>query len=183
MARRPLPLRKRRTREHVIADLGINHVERQALLAGYVVERSLHDYGLDLVLWTFSPEGEVEAGGVSFQVKATEHLKWSRDKRFISFRIQRADLRNWLVHPFPVILAVYDVPNDRAYWFYVQSAFTGVRLFRAALGSESLTIHRRAPLSRVSARIANIKIARNLRFENRGDERKTITSKSTKIKP
>ncbi len=53
MAHRPFPPRKQRTREHVIADLSINHVERQILLAGHVVERWLHDYGLDLVATTF----------------------------------------------------------------------------------------------------------------------------------
>ena len=37
--------RKRRTREHVIADLAVNHVERQALLCGFTIERVVHDYG------------------------------------------------------------------------------------------------------------------------------------------
>ena len=32
-------VKKRRTREHVIADLGINHVERQLLLCGHTAER------------------------------------------------------------------------------------------------------------------------------------------------
>jgi hypothetical protein len=41
--------RKVRTREHIIADLAINHVERQVLLCGYSVERIEHDYGIDLV--------------------------------------------------------------------------------------------------------------------------------------
>ncbi len=140
MAHRPFPPRKQRTREHVIADLSINHVERQVLLAGHVVERWLHDYGLDLVLFTFTPEGQVEHGEVYFQVKATDHLKLSRDRRFISFRIERAHLRYWLGELFPVILIVYDVSSDRAYWFYVQAAFTGARRFRVARGSKRLTI-------------------------------------------
>jgi hypothetical protein len=41
--------RKRRTREHVIADLSVNHVERQALLCGFSVERIRVDYGIDLI--------------------------------------------------------------------------------------------------------------------------------------
>jgi hypothetical protein len=52
--------RKVRTREHVIAELAVNHVERQALLCGYSVERVVHDYGIDLILFTYSPEGETE---------------------------------------------------------------------------------------------------------------------------
>jgi hypothetical protein len=35
--------KKRRTREHVIADLSINHTERQALLAGFAVQRIVRD--------------------------------------------------------------------------------------------------------------------------------------------
>src|SRR5436309_2496106 len=50
---RNLP-RKRRTREHIIADLSVNHVERQALLCGHVVERRVFDYGIDLEMFTFT---------------------------------------------------------------------------------------------------------------------------------
>jgi hypothetical protein len=35
---------KTRTREHVLADLSINHVERQVLLCGFSVDRVQHDY-------------------------------------------------------------------------------------------------------------------------------------------
>ena len=55
---------KRQTREHVIADLGVIHVERQALLAGYTVDRFVHDYGLDLILVTYDAVGEVEPGPI-----------------------------------------------------------------------------------------------------------------------
>ncbi len=43
----PAPRTKRRTREHVIADLSTNHVERHALLCGLSVERRVHDCGAD----------------------------------------------------------------------------------------------------------------------------------------
>jgi hypothetical protein len=41
-------MRKRRTREHVIADLSINHVERFIRRCGWTAERTRHDYGLNL---------------------------------------------------------------------------------------------------------------------------------------
>ena len=50
-------MRKRRTREHIIADLSANHVERHALLCGYSVERVIHDYGIDLVTVHFRKSG------------------------------------------------------------------------------------------------------------------------------
>jgi hypothetical protein len=56
------PPRKRRTREHVIADLAVHHVEGHALRSGFVLERVVHDYGLDVELYTFNHRGEVEEG-------------------------------------------------------------------------------------------------------------------------
>ena len=95
--------RKRRTREHIIADLSVNFVERQALLCGHSVERWLHDYGIDLLLRTFSANGQVESGAIYFQAKATDHLKRVADT-YVAVTIKRADLRAWLTEPFPVIL-------------------------------------------------------------------------------
>lgn len=140
-------LRKRRTREHVIADLSVNFVERQVLLCGFIAERTIHDYGLDLILWTFAPSGEVEPGAVYLQVKATDRVTIVGRNQFISLRIERRDLRAWLVQPFPVILILYDAANDQAYWLYVQAEFSGVKRFRAARGSETLKI--RIPLSNI----------------------------------
>lgn len=53
-------MRKRRTRNHIIADLSANHVEKHVLHCGFTVERMVHDYGVDLLLYTYSPEGEIE---------------------------------------------------------------------------------------------------------------------------
>src|SRR5262245_32822166 len=54
--KKPVSSRKRRTREHVMADLAVNHVERQALLSGFAIKRWFHDFGLDLAITTFVPE-------------------------------------------------------------------------------------------------------------------------------
>ena len=147
MARDLSSMRKRRTREHIIADLSVNHVERHVLLAGYTVTRVFHDYGFDLVLSTFDRHGETEVGMAFFQVKATDKLNVVGGGQFVSCRIERAHLRAWIAEPFPVILVIYDEPNDRAYWLHIQSFFSGVRRFRAAKGSENLTI--RIPIEQV----------------------------------
>jgi hypothetical protein len=60
--------RKTRTREHVIADLSINHVERQLLLGGCSVKRIHHDYGYDLTMTSFNDQSEIEGGHVYYQV-------------------------------------------------------------------------------------------------------------------
>src|SRR6266568_4321283 len=115
--------RKRRTREHVIADLSINHVERQALLCGFVVERQVHDYGIDLDLYTFTRTGEVEPGAILLQMKASDRVLARPHQSTLTFRIARRDLVSWLAQPLPVILIIYDARKEKAYWLYVQSYF------------------------------------------------------------
>src|SRR5258708_4920528 len=123
MPKQPSVPRKRRTREHVIADLSVNYVERQALLCGFAIERRMHDYGIDLVLLTYTSEGEPESGEVLFQIKATDHLQTVADAKFVALRVERAHLRSRLIELMPVILIVYDAATDRAHWLYVQAAF------------------------------------------------------------
>jgi hypothetical protein len=138
--------RKIRTREHVIADLAINHVERQVLLCGYSVERVVHDYGIDLVLFTYGPTGEVENGLIFLQVKATERSTRVSRGQAVSFRVERSDLQHWLHEYHPVILIVYDVSMDTAWWLHVHPAFRlpGFDLFRAGK-----TVAVRLPISQV----------------------------------
>lgn len=54
--------KKKRVRQHIIADLSANHVERYILRCGFSVERVQHDYGIDLVLFTYNSDGEIEPG-------------------------------------------------------------------------------------------------------------------------
>lgn len=126
--------RKRRTREHVIADLSANHVERYALLCGFASEQVRHDYGIDLELFTFNKKGEIEEGKILVQLKATDCLNIRPNRASFGIRIERRDLVLWLAQPMPVILIVYDARKDRAYWLYVQSHFRKLKdfdLFRA----------------------------------------------------
>jgi hypothetical protein len=132
--------RKRRTREHVIADLSVNYVERQALLCGFVVERVTHDYGIDGVLFTFNPNGEIEEGKVLLQLKASDHRLARPHQATFSFRIERSDLVLWLAQPMPVILIVYEAPKDVGYWLYVQSYFRRLKDFNLFAAGQSVTL-------------------------------------------
>jgi Domain of unknown function (DUF4365) len=118
-------MRKRRTREHVIADLSVNHVERLVLRCGWTVERVQHDYGLDLIMRTYSASGQIQSGSIWFQLKATEHMPRLRGNRTIPIRVEWRDLLLWVNEPMPVILIVYDAVEDRAYWLHVQEYFRG----------------------------------------------------------
>jgi hypothetical protein len=53
------PLRKRRTRQHVIADLSYNFVERLILQCGWVARRPYPDYGVDMQMETYNDDGEI----------------------------------------------------------------------------------------------------------------------------
>jgi hypothetical protein len=117
--------RKRRTRQHVIADLGANYVERFALLCGFSVERRVHDYGIDLAMSTYGRGGEVENGLILVQVKSTDHLKIVDGGKAVAIRVSQAHFRNWLLEPLPVILILYDAPSNVAYWLYIQAYFEG----------------------------------------------------------
>ena len=133
--------RKRRTRQHVIAELSANYVERAALLAGYSVERIEHDYGIDIILFTYDSNGEVDSGQVFIQLKATDSLPVLADSETIAFPVQRADLERWLTEPMPCILIVYDARGDEAYWMYLQAYVQSRTNFDLSQIGETITVH------------------------------------------
>jgi hypothetical protein len=67
--------RKQRTRQHLIADQSVNHVERFIIDAGHTAQRLTPDYGYDLVLFTYDEHGYLEPGSVYIQIKAGEALE------------------------------------------------------------------------------------------------------------
>ena len=146
---------KRRTREHLIADLGINHTERQVLLGNGTAEYIMRDYGIDLVVFTFDEHGEQEPGQIRIQVKATERIRWLADRRAFAFRVSRADVRTWLRERDPVILVVYDATANRAWWLHVQGYFRESvgGLSRYSSATVSLRIMRRQTLRPTTIRL------------------------------
>lgn len=120
MARQP-PRLKRRMREHVIADQSINRVERFIIDEGYVVLRTVSDYGVDLVMWTFDLEGYVEVGSVSLQVKASEALRVAGG--FYVYDLDIRDYNLWKDEVMPICLVLYDAGKQRAYWLELRELF------------------------------------------------------------
>ena len=116
---RARPQRKRRTREHVIEDLSGNHLERQVLLNGHVLRRPDREYGVDVTMFHFSSDGEIENGEVRFQLKATEKLNVINAGTEISYPIKTGDLHYWALEIYPFILVVFDAKNEEAFWLDV----------------------------------------------------------------
>jgi hypothetical protein len=132
--------RKKRPREHIIADLSVNYVERYVLLCGYSVERIEHDYGYDLLIFTYNAEGEIENGQIYIQLKATDSLSILADQKTITFTLASSDLELWLLEPMPCILIVYDAKLGQAYWLYLQAYFESIEAFDLSKMGESVTV-------------------------------------------
>lgn len=121
-------MRKRRTRQHFIEDLGFNYVEKQALLGNCTLERKKHDYGIDAEMLTFSENGEVENGYIYFQLKSTDKPKYLKKKNAIAFDLDKKDLEYWLVENNLVFIVIYDVQKDIAYNLDLQKYFKENRI-------------------------------------------------------
>lgn len=155
-------MRKRRTRQHIIADLSANHVERHVLLCGHTLERFQYDYGVDLMLFTYTANGEPEDECVFLQLKASDQLRLSRGRATFPFRLDRRDLVRWLRQMLPVILIIYDARTDAAYWLYVQSYFQKLPGFNLFAAGKTVTVN----VSRDN--IVNMKAVRRFaRFRDR----------------
>ena len=118
----PVP-RKRRTREHIIADLSVNYLERFILEAGHTAERQRADYGYDLVMVPFDVNGFLEPGRILFQLKAAQELQKTTSQDHVVVQLDTRDINVWRHETFPVFLVVYDASKRAAYWLYVQAYF------------------------------------------------------------
>lgn len=146
----PIPApRKQRTRQHVIADLSIHHVEGFILKANYTTQRLGSDYSYDLMMWTFDEHGYVEPGVVYFQFKAMERLQTSGVD--CVFDLDVRDYNLWTRERMPVILILYDAERKRAVWLSVQAYF----------GSPS------APVPRKNARTVRVRVPERNVFGHR----------------
>ena len=133
--------KKKRPREHIIADLAVNYVERFVFLCGYSVEKVEYDYGYDLIIFTYDSQGEIENGQIYLQLKARNSLRITKDKSAIAFSIHRSDLELWLLEPMPCMLIVYDAQMEQAYWLYLQAYFEKITDFNLSEMGETMTVY------------------------------------------
>jgi Domain of unknown function (DUF4365) len=117
-------MKKLRTRQHIIEDLGFNHVEKQTLLVGFVMNRiRQNDYGYDGTINTFNERGEVENLYIFFQLKSTDNMNYSVKRNAFVFDLSKRDLELWLYNPNPVLILLYDAKNDKTYFADLQAYF------------------------------------------------------------
>jgi hypothetical protein len=137
--------RKRRTRQHVIADLSVNYVERFILEAGHTVQRLTPDYGYDLLLFTHDKQGYVESGMAFLQLKAAETLE--RAGSDFVFDLDVRDYHRWMFERYPVLLILFDARQRRAYWSDLQRYFRDDPVRRPE--KQAKTIRVRVPVRQV----------------------------------
>src|SRR6185437_13784166 len=96
--------RKQRTRQHVIADQSVNHVERFIIEEGHTAQRLEKDYGYDLILFTYDEQGYTEPGVAFLQLKAAEALTQSGADYV--FDVDIRDYNLWTLGDTPVFLVL-----------------------------------------------------------------------------
>ena len=133
--------RKRRMRQHVIADLGVHYVEGFVLEEGHTTQRVQNDYGYDLLVSTFDEQGFVEPGFVRIQVKASDKLI-DGDKD-VGFDVDIRDVNLWLAERSPVLLVLYDASKKRAFWLDVQRHFNDNLSWRSSTKTIRVRISKR----------------------------------------
>lgn len=139
MAKQMFAPRKQRTRQHVIADLSVNHVERIILDAGHTSQRLTPDYGYDLVLFTYDELGYLEPGSVYVQIKAGETLEAVGSDYVFDLDIR--DYNLWMLEEMPVILILFAASRRRAYWLWVQNYFKKDTDRQPKKGAKSVRVH------------------------------------------
>ncbi len=162
MAKKIFGPRKRRTRQHVIADQSVNHVERFIIDEGHTAQRMEKDYGYDLLLFTYDEQGFAEPDFLSLQLKAAEALH-AVGSAYV-FDLDIRDYNLWMLERMPVILMLFDGSRRRAFWLSVQAYFSEDPARRPKKGARTVRVH--VPARQVVNRRAIVKL-RDLKWEAR----------------
>jgi hypothetical protein len=146
--------RKRRTRQHVIADLSVHHFEGFVLEAGHTVQAVDSDYGYDLLLFTYDDDGFLEPDLVYLQFKAAESLQAAGSA--YAFDLDIRDYNLWMLDNLPVVLVLFDASRRRAHWLAIQQYFREDETRQPRRGAKTVRV--RVPMAQPVNRRAIAKI-------------------------
>jgi hypothetical protein len=169
MAGQDFTPRKQRTREHVIADQSLNHLERFIIDAGYTPHRLGSDYGYDLAATTFDEHGYPEPDFLRFQLKASDELTQSHGDYV--FDVDVRDYNLWVQETLPVIFVLYEASRRRAFWLHFQEFFQADPSREPKKGAKTVRV--RIP--------TNQKLNRRSVVRMRGWKNATSTTKRIKL--
>ena len=147
-------MRKQRTRQHQIEDLGFNHIERQILYAGFTIQRNTHnDYGYDGLVYTFNEFGEINPFNFHIQLKSTDVIREWAKKKTVSFDLSKRDLELWLLSTTKLLVVLYDAQQEIAYFIDLQAYFR----------ENSVQLNKIRKYFRVNIPLANLFNAQNIK--------------------
>jgi hypothetical protein len=107
---------------------------------GFTFEADRADYGYDGSIFTFDAQGQIENSYIFVQLKATDNIRMSHDKKYVHFRISKKDVDLWQDEIVPVYLVVFDSIEVRAYWIYLQKYFEQKGIRARKLKTDTITI-------------------------------------------
>lgn len=139
--KRTPPLKPKRSRTHVIADLSVNCVEYHIVKSGFTLEVDRADYGYDGSMQIFDSRGHFESGYCYIQLKATDNLSKLLKGQQISYSIGAQHWRLWAGEPFPVYLVIFDAQKEAGYWLYFQEYVEANGLDASKIKTASRTVH------------------------------------------
>ena len=132
--------RKRRTREHVIADMSFHHLGYLVVQSGFTFEAVRAYYGYDGSIFTFDRSGRIENSYMFVQLKATDRIKLSSDRKRVLFRVSKKDISLWQDEIVPVYLVIFDARREKAYWTYFQKYIELKGIRASKMRTESITL-------------------------------------------
>lgn len=88
----------------------------------WVVNPLVEDYGVDLHVKTFEPDGERRALPWEFYVQVKGRTRVRHTGEAVAFAVDTGHLRDWYDARLPVVLVVVDVPQRVGYWVLVKDS-------------------------------------------------------------
>jgi hypothetical protein len=143
MAGKIIGPRKQRTRQHVIADLSVHHVQGYVLEEGHTAQKLDSDYGYDLALATYDPDGYIEPDVSFLQLKGAE--TWPGSEAGYPFDLDIRDYNLWIEERVPVFLVLYDATLRQAYWLHIQGYFLEDTARQPRRGAKTVRVYVPAP--------------------------------------
>jgi len=113
-------------REHIIADLSENYVQRPFLERGHTCGRVIPDYGYDLSVVTFDSKGYREGAWLYLQLKATDDIEKYGINDMFSFTIDVASYNQYIKELVPVYFVLFDAQGRQAYWVNARTYCRGL---------------------------------------------------------
>lgn len=86
--------------------MSFHHLGYLVAQSGFTFEAEKADYGYDGAIFTFDRSGQIENSNMFVQLKATDNLRLSSDRKRVLFRVSKKDISLWEDEIVPVYLIV-----------------------------------------------------------------------------